>query len=143
MRPRRASLKGSPASGDVLRGLRVTMVLNWAALGGAERRAFTLARWLTESRGASVEVLALTDRDGRAVEMARALGIPWRRAVVQWDGGKKAKAQDFTRFVRALRRGRPDLVMPFCALPNVLSGIGWRMAGASTCVWYQADVSPF
>ena len=119
------------------------MVLNWAALGGAERRALALARWLKEEEEANVEVLALTESEGRAVEAARALGLSWRTSVVHWNGGKAAKARDFARFVRALRQGRPELVMPYCALPNVLSGLSWRMAGASTCVWYQADVSPF
>jgi glycosyltransferase involved in cell wall biosynthesis len=119
------------------------MVLNWSALGGAERRALTLARWLRDDQGANVEFVALTDREGRAADAARALGFPWRRTVVDWDGGKVAKARDYTRVLRALRRGKPDLVMSYCSLPNVLCALTWRAAGASTCVWYQADVSPF
>jgi glycosyltransferase involved in cell wall biosynthesis len=121
----------------------VTMVLNWAALGGAERRALTLARWLREAEGAHVEVLALTDRDGRAVEVAHALGIPWRSVVVDWDGGQAAKAADLARFARFARRGNPDILMSFCSLPNVLCGLSWPLTGAATSVWYQADVSPF
>ena len=119
------------------------MVLNWAALGGAERRALTLARWLCDAEGAHVEFLALTDRDGRAVEAARALGIPWRSVVVDWDGGQAAKAADLARFARLARRGKPDILMSFCSLPNVLCGLSWHVTGAATSVWYQADVSPF
>jgi glycosyltransferase involved in cell wall biosynthesis len=125
------------------RPLRATIVLNWAALGGAERRALMLARWLRDERRAHVEVLALTDRDGRAAASARELGIPWRSSPVAWDGSKRAKALELSRFTTALRRSRPDLVLPFCSLPNVLCALVWRLAGASTCVWYQADVSPF
>jgi glycosyltransferase involved in cell wall biosynthesis len=126
-----------------LAGLRVTTVLNWAALGGAERRALRVARWLRDDEGAEVEFLALTDRDGRASEAARSLRFPWRVAVVNWDGGKGAKASESARFVRALRRGKPDLVLSYCSLPNVLSALGWKAAGATTSVWYQGDVSPF
>src|SRR5262249_37516145 len=89
-----------------LEGVRITTVLNWSALGGAERRALALAQWLRDEQNASVEFLALTDRDGRAAEAARALGIPWRTVVVDWDGGKRGKAADYARFVAALRKGR-------------------------------------
>ncbi len=131
------------ANRSPLDGLRVTMVLNWSALGGAERRALILARWLRDDQGANVDFLALTDREGRAADAARTLGFPWRATVIDWDGGKVGKASDYARFLRALRRGKPDVVMSYCSLPNVLCALTWRAAGASTCVWYQADVSPF
>ena len=130
-------------AGHPFQGIRVTIVLNWAALGGAERRALTLARWLRDEEGTSVEFLALTDRDGRAAQAVRDLGMSWRSVVVDWDGTTASKAAESTRFVRALRRGKPDIVLSFCSLPNVLCGLTWRAAGASTSVWYQADVSPF
>ncbi len=47
------------------------------------------------------------------------------------------------QFVRDLRFPlpllRPDVLMPFTTLPNVLSGIAWRSVGASACVWNQRD----
>ena len=132
----------SPASRP-LAGLRVTVVLNWADLGGAEQNALTVARWLRNDEGADVEFLALTDRPGRAADAVRALGMDWRSVVVDWDGSKRAKAGEFARFVLALRRGKPDLVISYCSLPNVLCGLAWRPAGASTSVWQQQDVSPF
>ena len=129
--------------GDPLQGVRATVVLNWASLGGAERRALAIAHWLAETKQAEVEVLALTDLDGRAVEAARELGIPWRRAAIEWGGGKSGKARDLGTLARALRAGKPEVVMPFCSLPNVLCGLVWRWSGAATCLWHQADVSPF
>lgn len=136
------SPRAEPAAhGD--RPLRATIVLNWAALGGAERRALMLARWLRDERGAEVEVLALTERDGRGAATARELGIPWRASPMTWEGGKTTKAREVARFARDLRAGRPDLLLSFCSFPNVLCGLVWRLSGASTCIWYQADVSPF
>jgi len=78
---------------DLLRGKRVTVVLNWAFLGGAERRALEIARRLKDERGAEVDVLALTERDGRAVELARTLGIPWGGLEIAWDGRTAAKSR--------------------------------------------------
>jgi len=121
---------------------RVTIVLNWAELGGAQRRALMLARWLKEEQGAIVEVVALTEKDGRAAEEARSLGIPWRPVPVSWDGSHVAKAQALGRLTRALRRSRPDVLLPFCSPPNVLCGLVWRWTGASTCIWHQVDVNP-
>jgi glycosyltransferase involved in cell wall biosynthesis len=129
--------------GDPVQGIRATVVLNWASLGGAERRALTIAHWLADTKQAEVEVLALTDLDGRAVEAARALGIPWRRAAIDWAAGKTGKARDLGKLARALRAGKPDVLMPFCSMPNVLCGLVWRWSGAATCLWHQADVSPF
>jgi glycosyltransferase involved in cell wall biosynthesis len=128
---------------DPLHGLRATFVLNWASLGGAERRALSIASWLAAEKQASVEVLALTELDGRAVEAAREHGIPWRRISIEWGGGKIDKARDVAKLARALRAGKPDILMPFCSMPNVLCGLVWRWTGAATCIWHQADVSPF
>ena len=134
---------GNSPTSRPLAGLRATVVLNWADLGGAEQNALTVARSLRDDLGADVEFLALTDRQGRAADAVRALGMAWRSVVVNWDGSKRAKADDFTRFLLALRRGKPDLVISYCSLPNVLCGLAWRPAGASTSVWQQQDVSPF
>jgi glycosyltransferase involved in cell wall biosynthesis len=124
-------------------GLRMTFVLNWASLGGAERRALTVGHWLSEREGAEVEVLARTEERGHAIELAGELGIPWRTVSIGWDGGKAAKTKDVARLARALRRGKPDVLLPFCSFPNVLCGLLWKRSGAATCLWHQADVSPF
>jgi glycosyltransferase involved in cell wall biosynthesis len=128
---------------ETLRDARATVVLNWASLGGAERRALNLARWLADEHGMRPEVLALTERDGRAVDAARQLGIPWRRIPFEWGTSRAGKARDLARLVRALRAGKADALLPFCSLPNVICGAVWRWSGASTCVWHQSDVSPF
>lgn len=125
------------------RGLRMTVVLNWASLGGAERRALTIGHWLREGEGAEVEVLALTEEPGRAVELANELGISWRTVPIVWDGGRTGKFKDVARLARALRAGKPNVLLPYCSFPNVLCGLLWKRSGAATCLWHQADVSPF
>jgi glycosyltransferase involved in cell wall biosynthesis len=126
-----------------LEGLRVVIVLKWAGLGGAERQALLLARHLVEVEGAVVEVRALNDADGRARELFRKAGIPWVARRGRWRG---SLPRTFARLARAavfLRDARPDVLLPYCDVPNVVCGLVWRSAGARTCVWNQRDRLPF
>jgi glycosyltransferase involved in cell wall biosynthesis len=44
-----------------------------------------------------------------------------------------------------LRRERPDLLLPYTFVPNVICGLVWKWTGARACVWNQRDegVMPF
>lgn len=126
-----------------LDGVRVDFVLNWPDLGGSELQALLLARHLTEVEGAEVEVQALTDRDGRAAERFRELDIPWRGCRANWERGTARTMGTLARIALRLRRSRPDVLLPYCELPNVACGLVWRSTGASTCIWNQRDTLPF
>ncbi|MGH3127178.1 MAG: glycosyltransferase [Gaiellaceae bacterium] len=126
-----------------LEGLRVVIVLKWAGLGGAERQALMLARRLVEVEGAEVEVRALNDADGRARELFGEVGIRWVARRGRWRG---SSSRTFARLVRTavfLRAARPDVLLPYCEVPNVVCGLVWRYTGARTCVWNQRDRLPF
>jgi len=125
-----------------LQGARVVFVLPWAALGGAERSALALARHLRDAEGAEVEVVALTAEEGRAAEVAGSLGLPWLALPVHWAPSRRRKVAELARLVTFLRERKPDALMPYCNLANVLCGLCWRLTGARTCVWHQQDVSP-
>lgn len=122
-----------------LAGCRVVVVHGWATFGGAARQSFALARQLA-AEGAAVEVCALTDEDGRAREVARELGIPWRTVTLDWSASRARKARALVRLAARLRGMRPDVLLPWCTPPNVLCGLVWRRTGAQLCVWNQADV---
>jgi glycosyltransferase involved in cell wall biosynthesis len=126
-----------------LAGVRVAIVLKWPGLGGAERQALLLARHLRDVEGATVEVQALTDADGRAAVAFREAGIPWRGRRGRWRGSTPRTVARLARAAAALRRGRPDVLLPYCDVPNVVCGLIWRHAGARTCVWSQRDTLPF
>jgi glycosyltransferase involved in cell wall biosynthesis len=126
-----------------LGGLRVAVVLKWPGLGGAERQALVLARHLREVEGASVEVQALTDADGRAVAAFRDAGIPWQGRRGRWRGSAPWTVARLARAAASLRRARPDVLLPYCDVPNVVCGLVWRYVGARTCVWSQRDTLPF
>jgi glycosyltransferase involved in cell wall biosynthesis len=126
-----------------LAGVRVAIVLKWPGLGGAERQALFLARHLREVEGATVEVQALTDAEGRAASAFREAGIPWRGRRGRWRGGRPRTLVRLARTAAALRRARPDVLLPYCEVPNVVCGLLWRQAGARTCIWSQRDTMPF
>lgn len=131
-----------PAVASVLAGRRFTFVLAWATFGGAERQVFHLARYLRQ-RGATVDVCALTDRDGESQERFGEAGIPWQPLPFKWPRyGRAAKTAALISFAWRLRARSPDVLMPYCSRPNILCGLTWRLAGASTRVWHQQDVNP-
>ena len=130
-------------AGRGLEGLRVVIVLKWAGLGGAERQALVLARHLVEVEGAVVEVRALNNADGRARERFRDAGIPWVAIRGRWRGSPPRTATRLARGAVFLRRARPDVLLPYCDVPNVVSGLLWRYTGARTCVWNQRDTLSF
>jgi hypothetical protein len=123
-----------------LRGRRVVFVLAGEMFGGAERGALDLAEILRDE-GASVAVLALDDRPGRARGVAADRGVDWTSVRVPWTGGRARKAQTLVEAARALRALRPDAIVASTNLPNVVTGLTWRTTGARTAVWRQCDVN--
>ena len=49
------------------------------------------------------------------------------------------KLRSLIRLAWALRRARPDVILPYTMRPNVLCGVLRRLAGARFCVWNQRD----
>lgn len=108
-------------------------------LGGSERQALLLARFLKDARGADVRVLGLQGARGAVAAQCDEGGIPWRGDLIRWPAGAAGRAAQALRFARALARERPDVVLPYTRLPNILCGLAWRHARAATCVWNQRD----
>lgn len=136
-----ARLNG-PDSAARLSGLRLVAVLGWAGAGGAERRELEHLRHLVAVEGATVEVCALTGRDGVAIELYEKEGIPWHRAPLPWSGSRVARGGQLASFARRLRSMKPDLLLSHCTFPNVVTGLVWRATGARAAVWHQHDVLP-
>lgn len=126
-----------------LEGIRIAIVLKWAGFGGAERQALLVARHLREVEGAVVEVQALTSATARATAMFREAGIPWHGRPGRWRGSAPRTVLRLARAAAFLRRARPDVLLPYCDVPNVVCGLTWHAAGAQTCVWNQRDTLPF
>lgn len=130
----------SPLNAEVssLRGARVVVVFETLELGGAERQGLLLARHLQRESGARVEVRGL-QHPGALTRLCDELGIPWRLESCPWPSGRAGKLRSLARLAWALRRARPDVILPYTMRPNVLCGLLWRVAGARFCVWNQRD----
>ncbi|PYS84883.1 MAG: glycosyltransferase [Acidobacteria bacterium] len=124
-----------------LDGARVIVVLTELEMGGAERQALLLSRYLAHEENAKVQIWGLGRQPGRVAEACEESGIPWRLVAQQWFGSRGERMKGLARLAFALRRARADIVLPYLILPNVVCGLVWRWAGARVCVWNQRDGS--
>jgi glycosyltransferase involved in cell wall biosynthesis len=119
----------------MLKDRRIIFVLGNLELGGAERQALLLARYLAEREGAHVEVWGFT-KSGPVAEICQQHGIAAR--VIPYPlHGHSPQASDNVR--RLLRDAKPDILLPYTFTPNVVCGLIWRDTGARLCVWNQRD----
>lgn len=118
-----------------LRGRRIIFVLFNLELGGAERQALILARHLAKEEGAEVEVWGF-NKFGPVAQICDELGLVWRLVSVPF---KRPYLWDFNQLASTLREARPDILLPYTFVPNVICGLIWARAGARACVWNQRD----
>lgn len=121
-----------------LAGRRVLVLLESLELGGAERQAIHLARYLQEYEDAVVEVWGW-GMPGRAADLCYRLGLPWRTYRLAWHAGRWRRLVGVAALARQLAHWQPDLVVPYCRVPNIVAGLVWRWAGATGCIWNQRD----
>ena len=107
-------------------------------LGGAERQALILAKHLFEQEQAAVEVWGF-NKSGPVAEICDQSGVSWRIVPFPFKGGRVARSIALARVALSLRRARPDLLLPYTFVPNVVCGLVWRWAGVRACVWNQRD----
>jgi len=118
-----------------MKGCRVVFVLGNLELGGAERQALILARHLIEHEQADVEVWGF-NRSGPAADICEQHRIKWRIVPLQ-------QPLDVKNVTRVLREARPDILLPYTLIPNVVCGLVWQRTGARLCVWNQRDEGIF
>jgi glycosyltransferase involved in cell wall biosynthesis len=104
-------------------------------LGGAERQALILARYLAKQKRASVEVWGF-NKSGPVAEICEQYGLPCRLVSFPFDN---ARVWSLRRLASMLREARPDILLPYTFVPNVICGLVWQWTGARACVWNQRD----
>jgi glycosyltransferase involved in cell wall biosynthesis len=133
----RADLKDSAAA-HLLEGKRIIFVFGSLELGGAERQALILARYLSGQLRAEVEVWGF-NRAGPAAALCERHGLPWRVVPFYFAGSIAGRLIRLFKLARLLRAARPDILLPYTLIPNVVCGLIWRLTGARSCVWNQRD----
>ncbi|HEX6043390.1 MAG TPA: glycosyltransferase [Pyrinomonadaceae bacterium] len=128
----------------MLKGRRIIFVLFNLDLGGAERQALILAKYLAQHEQAAVEVWGF-NRAGPVVQLCEEAGLPWRVVPYPFKSGSLARLAALVRLAFVFRRARPDVLLPYTFVPNIVCGLIWRWTGARACVWNQRDegVAPF
>lgn len=129
-----------------LGGKRVIFIFGNLELGGGERQGLLLARMLRDRCGCQVQVWGLAAAPGKVSQLCEISGIPWKGVGLRWRFGVRhapANALTLARFASLLRREKPDLLIPYTFLPNLVCGLAWRFAGARLCIWNQCDAGFF
>lgn len=129
-----------PSDDDAtLAGMRIVIVLGPLELGGSERQALLLARYLKKEQHADVQIWGTMGEPGRLAVLCDEYEIPWRIVPNPWVGGRIERLKRLAAFARQLRRTHPDIILPYMEMPNVVCGLVWRWTGALLCVWNQRD----
>ncbi len=124
-----------------LAGKRILFFIPEFELGGAERQALHLARYL-KAEGCDIHVWA-NFGSGLAAEQCEEAGIPWSVQPSLWPCRKSRIPRNIFRFlgmVRRLRKLRPDLLIAYTPRPCVACGLTWKWSGAKAFIWSQRDV---
>lgn len=129
-----------------LSGKRVIFIFGNLELGGGERQGLLLARRLRDCCGCEVQIWGLAAAPGTVSQLCEASGIPWKSVGLRWRFGVRhalANVAALARFALLLRREKPDLLIPYTFLPNLVCGLAWRLTGARLCIWNQCDAGFF
>jgi glycosyltransferase involved in cell wall biosynthesis len=122
----------------MLQGRRIVFLLGNLELGGAERQALILARYLAAREQALVQVWGF-NKTGPVAEICERHGLPWRMIPYPFNGTRRDRIRGLIRVCSALRQTRPAILLPYTLGPNIVCGLIWRWTGARACVWNQRD----
>jgi glycosyltransferase involved in cell wall biosynthesis len=122
----------------MLEGRRIIFVLGNLELGGAERQALILARYLSEHEQAHVEVWGF-NKSGPVAEICEQHCLPWRVIPYPLANGCSINFGALRGVARSLRAAKPDILLPYTLNPNLVCGVVWKRTGARACVWNQRD----
>lgn len=128
----------------MLKRRRIVFVLGNLELGGAERQALILARYLSEHEQAIVEVWGF-NKSGPVADVCEQHGLRARVIPYSFTENPLSRLRSLARVGTSLRLAKPDILLPYTFGPNVVCGLVWQLTGARACVWNQRDegIVPF
>ncbi|MGD0711499.1 MAG: glycosyltransferase [Bacteroidales bacterium] len=122
-----------------IRNKKILISIPFLTLGGAETQALLLGIFL-KNYGAVVEFVAFYKKDGKLIPKLQDQKVPYYIfpydiSVVHKKGF--AKFSLIIRFIRFLRKGKYDYIVPFTYYPNLLCNLSCRFTSAEKCYWNQ------
>lgn len=136
--PRYVDHPGMSQKPGELGGKKIIFLLASLELGGAERQALLLARYLQTEANALVSIWGI-ERTGRVAEICREYGLECELVPFVATGAYARDLAGMFRFIRMLRRARPDILLPYTLIPNILCGLVWKFTPTCLCIWNQRD----
>lgn len=121
-----------------LRSKRIVFVLNSFNIGGAEKQALLLARYLQHTQKAEVQIWAFGSK-GPLINICESYGVFWYRIPINLKIRYVGPLSALFILVWQLRHVRADIVLPYSSNCNVMCGLIWRWTGAKLCVWNQRN----
>lgn len=118
---------------------RIVFVFHGSELGGAERQGLLLAREL-KKRAVDVLIIGLqATAPGRVAELCQQYGLQWRPFSYDWPHNNLRRLFLLVKLAVFFLKLKPDVLLPYTWMPNMLCCLLWRFTGASLCVWNQRD----
>jgi glycosyltransferase involved in cell wall biosynthesis len=116
--------------------MKVVFVLATTDLGGAEKQAIILSNEFIRKKGIESLIFFISGKNnGKAIEFCDMNDVPF------YIMGKTSK-NVFCRlfyFFRDIRRLKPDVLLPYTAIPNKYCSLIWRFTNSKCCIWNQRD----
>lgn len=127
---------GGVRAGDFLSGRKIVFVFGSLEVGGAERQGVLLASHLKQ-KGALVQVWGF-EKPGALIPHCVEAGIPYRIVSCRFEKLSR-RIVGALRLAVALSREKPDVLLPYTAIPNLICSLVWRLAVVKICIWNQRD----
>jgi glycosyltransferase involved in cell wall biosynthesis len=137
MSKKKAEIINLPVS-PLLTNKRIIFLIDSLELGGAEKQSILLADYLRNEIGSDVHYWGF-QKPGKATSLCEKYKIPWRTLNINFPQNRFEKFERVKKLISELRRFKPDIILSYTMLPNVLCGIAWRFTGAKTFIWNQRD----
>jgi glycosyltransferase involved in cell wall biosynthesis len=113
---------------------------HYGHMGGAERQAFHLIRYLREEKEAKVAVLGWYGTDGPLADILREWGCEIFSFPYKEIAPKLSKAQNLLRLALFMRKHiHPEVILPFVSVNSKPICQIWRLTGARFAWWNQQD----
>jgi glycosyltransferase involved in cell wall biosynthesis len=123
---------------NFIKNKRILIVLRNLEVGGAERQAAYLAKFLKNEAEASVNILAFFDK-GYIKNILEKSDIPLTICSPGQNTNRIKRLLQLIKFIFLIRKLKPLIIMPFTDFPNKVCGSIWKLTGAKSCFWNQRD----
>lgn len=117
---------------------KIIIVIGWPIMGGAQRQALHLARWLKNKEQANVEFW-IYDMGENVAKLLEFENISWRKIDWPWAHSNFSKIAKLISFRKELKAAKPDIILPFLTSASLFCGLIWKFTSAKSCYWNQRD----